>query len=329
MTHTSLTSPPRFAIALISVGALAYEILLMRLFAIIQWHHFAYMVISVALLGYGASSTFVALSQSVLRPRFTAVFIGGAGLFGLGAVGCFLAAQQVAFNPLELLWDPAQPTRLLLVYALLFIPFFCAATCICLAFVHFPDQIHRVYASDLLGAGLGAVAIVVMLFEFTPDEALKWVGALGFVAGAVASFELRVRVRWIAPLLLALAALLVFGLPQQWSALRLSEYKDLNQVLRVKQARVLAQVSSPLGLLTVVESSLIPFRHAPGLSLNAMQEPPRSTGYFYRRGWNQCFDTLRKTSRNAGVSRLPHLSASLPSGSRRSPGTRTRCRLRH
>ncbi len=46
---------PLVAVALTSAGLLAYEVLLTRLFAITQWHHFAYMVISIALLGYGAS----------------------------------------------------------------------------------------------------------------------------------------------------------------------------------------------------------------------------------------------------------------------------------
>jgi len=35
--------PPFVAIALLSASALAYEVMLMRLFSIIQWHHFAYM----------------------------------------------------------------------------------------------------------------------------------------------------------------------------------------------------------------------------------------------------------------------------------------------
>ena len=47
-------APPLIAIALISGAALAFEILLMRLFSIVLWHHFAYMIISLALLGYGA-----------------------------------------------------------------------------------------------------------------------------------------------------------------------------------------------------------------------------------------------------------------------------------
>ena len=58
---------PWGSIFCVSAGSLAYEILLMRLFSIIQWHHFAYMVISIALLGYGASGTFVTIFQKDLQ----------------------------------------------------------------------------------------------------------------------------------------------------------------------------------------------------------------------------------------------------------------------
>ncbi|HIJ78146.1 MAG: hypothetical protein OEY01_02425 [Desulfobulbaceae bacterium] len=46
--------PPSLAVALVSATALAFEILLVRLFAIIQCHHFAYMVISLALYSAAA-----------------------------------------------------------------------------------------------------------------------------------------------------------------------------------------------------------------------------------------------------------------------------------
>src|SRR5207244_11061466 len=159
-----MTSPPLAAIAMLSAAALGYEILLMRLFSIIQWHHFAYMMISVAMLGYGAAGTFVALSQRFLCAHFAPVFIAFATAFGITAVGGFLIAQQIAFNPLELLWDPQQPLRLLAVYALLFVPFFCAATCICLTFTRFGGDAHRVYAYDLGGAGAGCLGILALLF---------------------------------------------------------------------------------------------------------------------------------------------------------------------
>ena len=49
------------AVALLSAATTAYEILLVRLFGVEQFHHFATMVIGVALLGLGASGTLGAL----------------------------------------------------------------------------------------------------------------------------------------------------------------------------------------------------------------------------------------------------------------------------
>jgi hypothetical protein len=62
------------ATLLISAAAIGYEILLMRVLSIVQWHHFAYMIISLALLGYGASGTFIALGKRWLEPRFELAF---------------------------------------------------------------------------------------------------------------------------------------------------------------------------------------------------------------------------------------------------------------
>lgn len=148
-------TPPYLAVFLLSASVLSYEVLLMRLFSIIQWHHFAYMMISVALLGYGAAGAFVSLTQQHLGKGFTGVFAIAAGLFGLTALLAFLAAQRVGFNALEILWDPRQLPRLGFIYALLILPFFCAATAICLSFTRFPDQIPRLYAADILGAAAG------------------------------------------------------------------------------------------------------------------------------------------------------------------------------
>jgi hypothetical protein len=56
-----MTRPPLFAIGILSACVLAYEVLLTRLFSIALWHHFAYMIISAAMLGYGASGTALTL----------------------------------------------------------------------------------------------------------------------------------------------------------------------------------------------------------------------------------------------------------------------------
>src|SRR5262249_47035803 len=172
-----------------------------------------------AMLGYGAAGTVVALLQRSLLPRFGAVFIGAATAFGITAVAAFLLAQRVEFNPLEMLWDWRQPLRLVAVYALLSIPFFCAATCICLSFARFAEEPDRIYSSDIIGAGTGCLAILGALYVTSPAGALQWIAALGLVAAALASGSLGVQARWLPMALLGGAAVLFVGLPSQWVAL--------------------------------------------------------------------------------------------------------------
>jgi len=46
---------------LLSAAALAFEINLSRLFSVAQFYHFAFMIVSIALLGFGASGTVLAI----------------------------------------------------------------------------------------------------------------------------------------------------------------------------------------------------------------------------------------------------------------------------
>ncbi|MGH6918881.1 MAG: spermidine synthase, partial [Geminicoccaceae bacterium] len=267
------------AIALISAAILAYEVLLARLFSIIQWYHFAYMVISIALLGYGASGTFVALARDRLMPRARSAFALLAALFGLSAIACFALAQRLPFNPLEIVWDPTQLVLLLALYGLLTVPFLCGAACIGLALACFEVPVGRIYRADLLGAGAGALASVALLFAIMPDTALKAIGALALAAAALASLAdgRKGRLRALA---FAIAALATPALPDAWTDLQLSPYKGLRQALQVPGAVVETERSSPLGLLSAVRSPEIPFRHVPGLSLNNVIEPPPQIAVF-------------------------------------------------
>ncbi|MGX2041702.1 spermidine synthase [Methylocaldum sp. MU1018] len=276
-------TPPRLlllSISLISAAALGYEILLMRLFSIIQWHHFAYMVISLALLGYGASGTFLTLARGFLLPRFGAAFVLNAALFGAGAALCFLAAQRVPFNPLEVLWSPGEWGHLVLIYLLLTPPFFFAANCIGLTFLRYKAMIGRVYAADLSGAGTGALAIILLLFPMLPLNALALAGGAGFAAAALAWIALAMRPRKrVVPLVAAIPALW-FLIHWSGAELRPVEYKSLPQALRVAGASRIEERSSPLGLLSVVRSPEVPFRYAPGLSLNSPAPVPEQLAVF-------------------------------------------------
>jgi len=272
------SAAPVRAVAIVSAATLAYEIVLMRLFSISLWHHFAYMIISLALLGYGASGAVLALVQPALRRRFLPLFCAAAAAFGTSAVACLALAQRVPFNPLELLWDARQPLRLLVVYLLLVLPFFCAGTCVCLALACHRGMLARIYSFDILGGGAGALGIVALLFVLDPTDALRVIGALGWIAAGVACLECRAPPRHA--LVLAAMAASALLVPGAWIQPVMSPYKELSRVLRMPQAHVVAQRTSPLGLVSVVRSPRIPLRHAPGLSLAATTEPPPQLGVF-------------------------------------------------
>jgi len=268
-------------IAVVSAAILAYEVLLMRLFSIIQWHHFAYMIISIALLGFGASGTFLALVQERLVRRFAAAFATMAALFGITVVASFALAERLPFNPLAIVWEPRQFLYLCASYALLILPFFFGGACIGLAFAHRQGEIGRIYAYDLIGAGVGALGIVALLFVLFPSTALRAVAALGLLAAALAALQLQGwRGRSSALTLIAAALGTALWLPHAWTELQISQYKGLSKALDVPDAEIVERRTSPLGLLSVVESPTIPFRHAPGLSLNATTEPPPQLGVF-------------------------------------------------
>lgn len=270
---------PRLSLALLSAAALGYEILLTRLFAIIQWHHFAYMIISLALLGYGASGSVVFLAQRRLLKHFKLIYPLCLAAFGISALGCYLLAQLIPFHPDELLWAPWQMARLLLIYLLLALPFFFAATAIALTLTRHRDAVSQLYAMDLLGAGVGSLGVIGLLFAAQPITALQWIAALGPLAAFISCYELTTRPRVTAAAMLALG-LALFVLPGSWLHLAVSPYKALAQALNISGTRVVTERSSPLGLLTVVDSPLVPWRHAPGLSIHATQAPPPQLALF-------------------------------------------------
>lgn len=269
------------SLAVISAGLLAYEVLLVRLFAIVQWHHFAFMAISIALLGFGISGALLSLFQKWLLPRFAATFVVCAATFAISAVASFLLAQHLPFNALEVIWDPSELLYLTLMYGLLAIPFTSGATCIGLGFLRYRDQIGYVYFWNLLGSGAGALGVMITLSLFSPIDNLLLTAALGLAAAALPAMgESTQRLRLGTAGLVTLAAIAWILIPDAWLALRISEYKGLSAALRVKDAKLIREYSGPLGLVSALESPAVPFRHLPGLSLQAPSLPPRQIGVF-------------------------------------------------
>ncbi|MEE2744971.1 MAG: SAM-dependent methyltransferase, partial [Bdellovibrionota bacterium] len=96
------------SVFLISLSALSYEILLVRLLSIERWHDFVIMIIGLALLGHGASGTFLYVTRKLWKKNLGAFSVASACDFSLSAFFCLIFSQMIPFNPMDFLWNPKQ-----------------------------------------------------------------------------------------------------------------------------------------------------------------------------------------------------------------------------
>ena len=267
------------SIFLLAGSIIAYEIVLVRLFSIAQWHHFAHMVISLALLGFGASGSVIALTQRFLNRHFHTVYTISGLLYAVTAVCCFATIQHIPFNPFMLVWQPGQIILLCLQYLILLIPFFFGAVCIGMALTRFNAQINQLYFFDLMGAGVGAFGIIFAMSIIPPAQNLTLISALGFLSVLIANFRNARREHWRhASIIIGIGATFIGWLLLQPLEIKISPYKGLNSTLNFPDAEILSTRHSSLGLVNVVRSQSI--RAVPGLSLSSQHTIPPQLGLF-------------------------------------------------
>lgn len=269
---------PCAAVFFLSCAAVAYEVLLVRWLHIAHDHPFAVMILSLALLGYGAGGTALTLTQDRLLRRPTVIFAAAA----LSLSGAVLLSpgilRAVSFNPLEILWDISQTGRLAVVFVGLSLPFFMAGTAVGLAFRSRTEAIHRLYLADLCGAGSGAVFAVALLHFLDPPTCLRVVSLLGTAAAGMCPTI--PRFLFSALLCGAAGVGLQVIVPDRISAPHPFPYKGLPYALKIPEARILAERFGPSGWVVLMESPAVPFRHAPGLSLTCAAPVSEQLGLF-------------------------------------------------
>jgi spermidine synthase len=262
-----LTLTPLHALLLFltSASVLAYEILLMRLLSISLWYHFAYMVISLALLGFAAAGSVLLLTFENIRRNIDQWLIVLAGATAVAFPVAFSLSQKVGLDPLQLIWQKSEWPRMLLTYLLMGTPFFLAGGIVGIILTGAGEGVHVMYAADLLGAGAGALAIIPALYLGPPWTLLPVLGCLLLLAGIIFSFRLPHAWKGVLGMLITgiLVGIAYAALPP---VPRIHHTKPLPMTLAFPDAKVEAQKFGPLGMIQVVGSSLI--REVPGLSLN-------------------------------------------------------------
>jgi hypothetical protein len=263
------------AVGFISASTLAYEILLVRILGIEHFHHFAYMIIGVAMLGVGVSGTFLALIR-LPTGKADPWFRGSAVLTSVALMGSAALLHWIPLDAAQLPWDPRQWLRLALVYVCLAAPFAVGGLAVLLALSLDTRRAGRLYGASFAGAAAGAALAVSILWVAFPERALAVPAGVAAVGGLFAVWPGRGRALTASGFLLAvLAAAAIVAPPWQ---IRVTPYKGLPQVEAFPGARRVAERTSPVGWVVAVEAPA--FRFAPGLSLSYRGEFPRQTALF-------------------------------------------------
>ena len=255
---------------LLSGSALAYEVILVRLLSITRFYHLAFMVLSLALLGYGASGVLLAHFRSRLLKYFEIWFCLFAVFFALGAVGCFQLSQHIPLHPGQWLWSSFEAVFLVLVYLVLSLPFLMAACGVGLAYCAIQYTTSTIYRADLLGAAIGSLSAVLVLW--LPDAQALWLPLCGGLAAAsVMGFRVN-RPIAIGLILIAAAGPVIRFRPA--IDLKLSPDKPLSIALSAEGAQKMADIFTPIGRITLMRNTTAPYRFAPGLSLSYTRTVP-------------------------------------------------------
>lgn len=173
---------------LLSLATLLLELALTRVLSVSLWYHFGFLVISTALLGFGASGVTLALWTGLREKIGLDLGLGACGLaFAVSVVFSFWCMQRIPFDPFSVAVDHRQLLFMPIYFLLVALPFFCSGLAISLLLTRGSKAINRLYGFDLLGAGAGCalVALVIPRFGGTGSVLLAaFVGALSAVCFA-------------------------------------------------------------------------------------------------------------------------------------------------
>lgn len=170
-------------VGLASLATIALELLLTRIYSVTMYYHFAFMVVSLALLGLSVSGVAIYLFPRVFTRRGPAVL--GAGFMLLFAIGVVIAVRTALANPVSVHSFSANPGKLVAVYFAASLPFLFSGFTLSLAIVSAGAHIGRIYAFDLGGAALGCIAVIPAVGALGAPGAALGIAALGAFAAAI------------------------------------------------------------------------------------------------------------------------------------------------
>src|SRR5712692_200444 len=194
MSETSLVTPASpsekvrdrallAGIGLSSFAALLLELALTRLFSVVLFYHFAFLAISIALLGLGAGGVFAYIFKQRLAKFETRRL--ATILCTINAVSVVLALEVIVHLPVSLELSWVNFGNLTAIYLVAAVPFFFTGLLFSVVFARESQLISRLYGADLAGGAVACLALVPLLNWIGGPNTVLFAGLAMVLAAAI------------------------------------------------------------------------------------------------------------------------------------------------
>ena len=261
-----------WVVGFVAAALIGFEISLMRMLLVASYHHFAFLVITVVLLGFGASGSALYLARRRLVPHGENAVLGLAVLTGVLIPVCSTVAQRIPIDAVVLpatLWR--QIGCWILYWAVLTTPFFFGAAVLGFALMIAKGVVARVYASNLIGSAAGAALVPLAMIAVPPAWLPLVMGGVALV-GAVGAGKVSITRRL--GLLVAAGIAIAAGTWIDPPNIRIDQFKDMAHLERLRaqgSAERVAEIYGPRGVITAYQSDVL--HDLPFLTVGATPPP--------------------------------------------------------
>ena len=255
---------------LLSGAVLLLQVALTRVFSIAQFYHFAFLIVSLALLGFGASGSFLSIFPGLRRRWLHAWY---ALLFAAITLLAYYFVNTQPFDSYSIAWDPQQTYLMIANLLALAAPFAFAGALIGAMLSEDAPNAGAIYGANLAGSAAGAIIAPLAITALGSERVIMLSAVLGALAALILTHRRGMTILAGSTMLASLVLLAVYP-----STLRAqpSQYKTLSHFRRNPDATIAATYQNAYSRVDIVHSPTI--HSAQGLSLTYLGELPPQHG---------------------------------------------------
>lgn len=162
------------------MSVLLLELAQARVFSVMLWHHLSYMVITIALLGFGCAGSLVFVWWRRFSYDPQKSIIACCCLFSLFTLLSFFIVTRLPLGTLKL--NLFNLSIIFLYYFLFFLPYLAAGFAVSLILSTAVQHVNRLYCINMIGSGVGCLLMIIIIGPLGGEATIMTSALLSSVA---------------------------------------------------------------------------------------------------------------------------------------------------